>query len=145
MSRFKSVYIVKAFTAHFWMYKLHAWQLWTGNQFRQVSGLLTSQKNSFPLSPQNQEIHDTSSELLISEHLQWDMKTLVYDPAIKRRIHSVSVFKLWYITIAVPNLYSTLHVYFHSSFSIHSWKRSSTLKILFFQNIMNCSQSLARW
>jgi len=27
---------------------------------------LTSQKNSFPLNPQNQEIHDTSSELLIS-------------------------------------------------------------------------------
>ena len=25
----------------------------------------TSQKNSFSLSPQNQEIHDTSSELLI--------------------------------------------------------------------------------
>lgn len=30
---------------------------------------LTSQKNSFPLSPQNQEIHDTSSELLIAEDL----------------------------------------------------------------------------
>lgn len=27
----------------------------------------TSQKNSLPLSPQNQEIHDTSSELLIAE------------------------------------------------------------------------------
>lgn len=27
--------------------------------------LITSQKNSFPLSPQNQEIHDTSSELLM--------------------------------------------------------------------------------
>lgn len=30
---------------------------------------LTSQKNSFPLNPQNQEIHETSSELLISEDL----------------------------------------------------------------------------
>jgi len=27
---------------------------------------LTSQKNSFPRRPQNQEIHETSSELLIS-------------------------------------------------------------------------------
>ena len=26
---------------------------------------LTSQKNSFPRSPQNQDIHDTSSELLM--------------------------------------------------------------------------------
>lgn len=33
-------------------------------------GRLTSQKNSFPLNPQNQDIHDTSSELLISKDLQ---------------------------------------------------------------------------
>lgn len=32
-------------------------------------GHLTSQKNSLPLNPQNQEIHDTSSELLIAEDL----------------------------------------------------------------------------
>lgn len=31
-----------------------------------VKNLHTSQKNSFPRKPQNQEIHDTSSEELIS-------------------------------------------------------------------------------
>jgi hypothetical protein len=30
-----------------------------------VKLMFTSQKNSFPRSPQNHEIHDTSSELLI--------------------------------------------------------------------------------
>lgn len=39
---------------------------------RRIVQTLTSQKNSFPLSPQNQEIHDTSSELLMSEDLQTD-------------------------------------------------------------------------
>lgn len=35
----------------------------------EIIGQLTSQKNSLPLNPQNQEIHDTSSELLIAEDL----------------------------------------------------------------------------
>lgn len=38
------------------------------------SQALTSQKNSFPLSPQNQEIHDTSSELLIARPLKYRCK-----------------------------------------------------------------------
>lgn len=40
------------------------------NTHQSVKKLLTSQKNSFPLSPQNQEIHDTSSELLMSDNLE---------------------------------------------------------------------------
>lgn len=40
------------------------------NKNNNIKTLLTSQKNSFPLSPQNQEIHDTSSELLISKDLE---------------------------------------------------------------------------
>lgn len=41
---------------------------------RQNSIMLTSQKNSFPLSPQNQEIHETSSELLIFLTYFWNIK-----------------------------------------------------------------------
>lgn len=38
------------------------------SQYERI-GLLTSQKNSLPLNPQNQEIHETSSELLIVQDL----------------------------------------------------------------------------
>ena len=42
--------------------------------------ILTSQKNSFPLRPQNQEIQDTSSELLI------------FQPAERKNINSETYF-----------------------------------------------------
>ena len=47
----------------------HFSTLYISRVFIVINNKLTSQKNSFPLSPQNQAIHDTSSELLMMTNI----------------------------------------------------------------------------